>query len=115
MFEQYSTKSSKTKKAYEMNTVHLRKFFVQESRALFVEALEPAITEKLVDFFVVFGDFAIFTVMLLITHKYKRIDISSLPYEKARDHIYNTCSDLRPIEVFYWLSKKSEFAQEFQA
>ena len=98
-----------------MNSPHLRKFLVQESRALFTEALQPPKAEMLIDFFAVFGEFMILVIMLLIVYKYKRVDISALPYDKARDHIFNTCTDLKLVEVFYWLTKKSDQAQEFQA
>lgn len=98
-----------------MNTQHLRKFLMQESRTLFTEALQPVKAEMLIDFFAVFGEFMILVIMLLITYKYKRVDISGLPYDKARDHILNTCTDLKPVEVFYWLSRKSDQAQEFMA
>lgn len=104
-----------TGQAYKCNKVHLEKFFIQESSVLFVEILESSNTERMIDHFIVNGEFILFTVMLLITEKYENTDISTLHYVKARNHIENMARDFDSLEFYHRLMTSGKNKKAFDS
>lgn len=104
-----------TKSGYELNKAHLEKFFIQEASILFVEILEPTNTERMIDHFTVNGEYVLFVVMQLITSKYENVDISTLHYVKAKNHMENVGKDINSSEFYHRLMTSGRDYKTFES
>jgi hypothetical protein len=79
-----------------------------------VDILEPTNIERMIDHFVVSGDYILFVVMLLITSKYEDVDISGLHYVKARSHIACLARNIDHLEFYHKLMNSGKEIKTFE-
>lgn len=89
---------SEFKEMYAVNQQHFERFFIESSQTFFVGILTPEIIEKLIDYFCVWDETVVFSIMLKIIKTFNNHDLSSLSYSKARNHLIKCAKEISDVE-----------------
>lgn len=101
--EKMCLKYPKSAKGYKNNKEHIDKFFYRESLKLFTSSLPENVSGKVIDRLITKGQYVLYVVIIMVCEELRKVNLSSLHYERAKILISEKCANLDKLKLFYRL------------